>query len=99
MVWIPALVEVGLGTLALGPFLLHRIAVGRWRRTPLEYPAKTTKNDQPSIIVLLPVWNESLIIEKKLSNLASLEGPSVDLLLIDSASTDSTLKHAKVPAT
>lgn len=95
MVWIPALVEVGLGTLALGPFLLHRIAVGRWRRTPLEYPAKTTKNDQPSIIVLLPVWNESLIIEKKLSNLASLEGPSVDLLLIDSASTDSTLKHAK----
>ena len=95
MVWIPALVEVGLGTLALGPFLIHRLAVGRWQRMPLEYPLQDETSKPQPITVLLPVWNEELIIEQKLANLAEQEGKNVDLLLIDSASTDATVQRTR----
>ena len=49
----------------------------------------------PSVTVLLPVWNEELILKKKLDNLAS-QNMRFSLLLIDSASTDSTLSIAKL---
>ena len=44
--------------------------------------------------LLLPVWNEELIIEKKLSNLAKQDFKA-HLLLVDSASDDSTLSKAE----
>ena len=92
MVWIPALVEVGLGVAALAPFLVHRVSVGMWRKKGLEYPLHST--ELPSVTVLLPVWNEALIIEKKLTNLAA-QNMRFSLLMIDSASTDSTLSTVK----
>ena len=88
MVWIPALVEVGLGVAALAPFIVHRISVGMWRKKGIEYP--TTSTELPHVTVLLPVWNEALILEKKLNNLAA-QNMRVSLLIIDSASTDSTV--------
>jgi len=88
MVWIPALVEVGLGLAAFVPFLVHRIAVGRWKKQGIEYP--TVSSDLPNITVLLPVWNEALILKKKLDNLAA-QTMNFSLLVIDSASTDSTV--------
>ncbi len=88
MVWIPALVEVGLGLAAFTPFLIHRISVNRWRKQPVEYPTST--EILPPVIVLLPVWNEALIIKKKLKNLAA-QNMHFSLLVIDSASTDSTI--------
>ncbi len=93
MVWIPALVEVGLGVAALAPFLIHRISVGMWRKKGIEYPVHSA--ELPSVTVLLPVWNEELILKKKLDNLAS-QNMRFSLLLIDSASTDSTLSIAKL---
>ncbi len=95
MVWIPALVEVGLGGLALGPFLIHRISVGRWRKNPVAYPQHSAKLNNIPVTVLLPVWNEGLIIEQKLANLAAQTNVQVELLMIDSASTDNTLALAK----
>ena len=92
MVWIPALVEVGLGVAALAPFLVHRVSVGMWRKKGLEYPLHST--ELPSVTVLLPVWNEALIIEKKLTNLAA-QNMRFSLLMIDSASNDSTLSTVK----
>ena len=92
MVWIPALVEVGLGVAALAPFLVHRLSVGAWRKKGIEYPLATA--ELPPVTVLLPVWNEALILEKKLANL-SAQNMRFSLLLIDSASTDSTLATAK----
>ena len=88
MVWIPALVEVGLGLAAFAPFLVHRLSVGRWRKQGIEYP--TNHTDLPAVTVLLPVWNEGLIIEKKLDNLAQ-QNLRCSLLVIDSASTDKTV--------
>jgi cellulose synthase/poly-beta-1,6-N-acetylglucosamine synthase-like glycosyltransferase len=40
---------------------------------------------------LLPVWNESLIIEKKLGNLSKQLGGPYHLVIIDSNSTDNTV--------
>ena len=74
MVWIPAFAEIGLGALAFGPFLVHRWSVGRWRKTPLAYPQPDRKTEPCPVTVLLPVWNEALVIETKLANLASQEG-------------------------
>ncbi|MBT3477328.1 MAG: glycosyltransferase [Euryarchaeota archaeon] len=88
MVWIPALVEVGLGLAAFAPFLVHRLSVGKWRKQVNEYPVNDA--DLPAITVLLPVWNEGLIIEKKLDNLAQ-QNLRCSLLVIDSASTDETV--------
>ena len=88
MVWIPALVEVGLGLAAFAPFLVHRLSVGKWRKQGNEYPVNDA--DLPAITVLLPVWNEGLIIEKKLDNLAQ-QNLRCSLLAIDSASTDETV--------
>ena len=88
MVWIPALVEVGLGFAAFAPFLVHRISVGRWRKQGIDYPISSS--ELPQVTVLLPVWNEALILEKKLANLAA-QNIRFSLLVIDSASTDSTV--------
>ena len=88
MVWIPALVEIGLGIAAFTPFLVHRLSVGRWRKKGMEYPTNPT--NLPALTVLLPVWNEGLIIEKKLNNLAQ-QNLRFSLLVIDSASTDDTV--------
>ena len=88
MVWIPALVEVGLGLAAFAPFLVHRFSVGRWRKQAIEYPTNTEV--LPLVTVLLPVWNEALIVKKKLENLAA-QNMRFSLLVIDSASTDSTV--------
>jgi len=95
MVWIPAIAEIGLGALAFGPFLVHRWSVSRWRKSPLTYPEPTDVVASMPVRVLLPVWNEGLIIEKKLTNLATQTGPKVALLAIDSASTDDTVAQIK----
>jgi len=92
MVWIPAIVEVGLGIAAFAPFIIHRMSVGSWRKKGLQYP--TGSENLPEVTVLLPVWNEALIIEKKLLNL-SKQNLRCSLLLIDSASTDSTVSTAQ----
>jgi cellulose synthase/poly-beta-1,6-N-acetylglucosamine synthase-like glycosyltransferase len=80
---------VGLG-LFLAPFAIHRLNIWRWSKTPLEIPVD--KVDLP-ITVLLPVWNEEKVIQLKLKNLAKQE-VKTSLLLIDSASTDNTIKSA-----
>ena len=92
MVWIPALVEIGLGLTAIAPFLVHRISVGGWRKQGLEYPTASSK--LPNVTVLLPVWNESLIVKRKLNNLVA-QNIRFSLLVIDSASTDSTVSLLK----
>ena len=45
-------------------------------------------------IVLLPVWNEEFLIERKLEDLGQ-QGAEFKLVIIDSASTDATLSRAR----
>ena len=88
MVWIPALVEVGLGIAAFAPFLVHRLAVESWKKDANIYPS--AKADRAPVTVLLPVWNEALILTMKLNNLAA-QDMRCSLLIIDSCSTDETV--------
>ena len=83
--------EFGLAVIGLAPFALHRWSCGKWAKRQLECPEE---DSNLPITILLPVWNESLIIEKKLANLAK-QDVKADLLLIDSASTDDTLVKAR----
>jgi len=83
--------ELSLAVAGFAPFALHRWSCGSWMKQQLVCPEEMSGLD---MTILLPVWNEGLIIENKLSNLAKQDFKS-KLLLIDSASTDDTLSKAK----
>ena len=91
MVVVPAIIEgVAMGVAAL-PFVLHRWDMYRWDRDHRQHHAPKGTNHSERLTVLLPVWNEATVIEKKLDNLAAQNQP-MHLLVVDSASTDSTLE-------
>ena len=92
MVWVPAIAEAALGTLAFFPFLKHRISISRWLKKPIQYPEKPPK--QP-LMILLPIWNEAKIIKQKLDNLSMNTEIPCSLLIIDSASTDDSVTLVK----
>ena len=83
--------ELGLAAIGFAPFALHRWSCGNWVKQKLECPEELSGLD---ITILLPVWNEELIIEKKLANLAKQDFKA-SLVLVDSASDDATLSKAK----
>ena len=83
--------ELGLAAIGFTPFAIHRLSCGSWVNDKMECPEELSGHE---ITILLPVWNEELIIERKLSNLAK-QGFRAHLLVIDSASSDSTLEKTK----
>ena len=83
--------ELALATIGLAPFAIHRLSVGQWAKERLICPEKDSNLE---ITVLLPVWNESLIIEQKLADL-SAQSRNVSLLIVDSASDDDTVSKAE----
>lgn len=50
----------------------------------------------PSVTIIIPTYNEEIVIERKLRNVLELDYPKekVEIILVDSASTDATLKKA-----
>ena len=90
MVVVPAAVELGACAFALLPFLQHRWDMYRWDRDHRLEHRPQGKQYREQLTFLLPVWNEALVIEKKLDNLAQ-QGVEARLVVIDSASTDSTV--------
>jgi hypothetical protein len=80
--------ELGLAAIGFAPFALHRWSCGNWAKQELKCPELDSNLE---ITILLPVWNEGLIIENKLASLAK-QDIKADLLLIDSASSDDTLE-------
>lgn len=91
--WWPVAVETAALAWALGPFIRHRIDMGRWAAGPLN-PSHHEPPTGQSLTVLLPVWNETAVIERKLSNLAE-QDVRLDLHIIDSASNDDTVERAR----
>ena len=59
--------ELGLAAVGFAPFALHRWSCSKWLSQQLQCPEEMSGLD---MTILLPVWNEGLIIEKKLANLA-----------------------------
>ena len=102
MLWV-ALAE---GAVALWfglPFLAHRqrcVAAMKSPWTPKTEPL--TPQAMPEVVVLIPTWNESGVIERRLADLAAqrIEGGTladagVRVMLIDSASEDGTAELAE----
>ena len=50
--------------IGMAPFAWHRLSCMRWMKKSLDMPEE---DSNLPITVLLPVWNEALIIEKKIS--------------------------------
>jgi len=88
---VPAIVEGAAISMAILPFILHRWDMYRWDRDHRQQHAPMGTNHSERLTVLLPVWNEATVIEKKLANLAAQNLP-MHLLVVDSASTDTTLE-------
>jgi len=88
---VPAIVEGAAISMAILPFILHRWDMYSWDRDHRQQHAPMGTNHSERLTVLLPVWNEATVIEKKLANLAAQNLP-MHLLVVDSASTDTTLE-------
>ena len=87
-----ATTEVVLGALVVIPMLIYRIKAKRWQRINLEYPEESHETE---LMILLPIWNEGLVIEKKLADLNRDYSFKTSLLVIDSASSDDSVEKVK----
>jgi len=94
MVVVPAMVEGAALGVALLPFLRHRWDMYRWDRDHRNDHHPKGSDHHEALTLLLPVWNEAKVIEKKLANLAE-QGVEANMVIIDSASTDNTVALAE----
>ena len=84
-----AVTEIVLGVLVALPLLIYRSKAKRWNRLALDYPQESHETE---LMILLPIWNESLVIEKKLDDLNRNYPFKTSLLVIDSASSDDSVE-------
>ena len=84
-----AVTEIVLGVLVVLPLLIYRSKAKRWNRLALDYPQESHETE---LMILLPIWNESLVIEKKLDDLNRNYPFKTSLLVIDSASSDDSVE-------
>ncbi len=75
--------------------LTYYLIVRRWYTRPWNV---SVQNHTPEVTVVLPTYNEEKFIERKLENVYEQEYPKdrVEVLIIDSASTDKTVEIAKL---
>ncbi len=57
----------------------------------------TDRNYKPSVSIIIPTYNEEILIEKKIKNTFELMYPEAkkEIIIVDSASTDNTIKVVK----
>ena len=76
--------------------ILSRLATASWARKPLpDFPSGIV--DLPNITLVIPTWNEELIIEEKLAEISSQDYPNelLEVIIIDANSRDLTVNLAK----
>ncbi|MFB6115955.1 MAG: glycosyltransferase family 2 protein [Candidatus Nanosalina sp.] len=54
-----------------------------------------TPDEWPSVSILVPAYNEESVVGDSLENLLSIGYPDLNVIFVDDASTDSTLKKAR----
>jgi poly-beta-1,6-N-acetyl-D-glucosamine synthase len=61
------------------------------------YNISIVQDRQPTISIIIPTYNEATVIKEKLSNISLSDYPSdkIDLIVVDSGSTDNTAKLAR----
>lgn len=65
----------------------------KWSKSTLPDVEKLGKDHLPKISLILPTWNEEKVIEAKLEDVENQEYPNhlLEVIIIDSASSDSTI--------
>ena len=93
------LVELGLANITMIPFAYYFAKMKLSKAKMLERPEEVPKS---KILILLPIWNEQVVIKSKLDNLkqevqmVGIEsGNEISILIIDSASTDKSVEFCK----
>ena len=68
-------------------------AINNWSKVDKSRPVKKKEIDLPHMTVVLPTWNESIVIQGKLEDIRSQEYPDelLEVIVIDSATDDSTV--------
>jgi poly-beta-1,6-N-acetyl-D-glucosamine synthase len=90
VVWIIlGLVHIGIPLAYFG--VMRRVAASR------DYGLKMSLEWEPSVSIIVPTYNESSVIEKKLRNLAEMDYPTekIEIVVVDSASSDGTAQQAR----
>src|SRR6266566_4366846 len=61
------------------------------------YGLNLSNDWEPTVSIIVPTYNESPVVEKKLRNLSEVDYPKdkVELIVVDSASSDGTAKQAR----
>ena len=90
------LVWVVLGIVHLGVPLAY-FGVMKRVASLRDYGLKMSLEWEPSVSVIVPTYNESPVIEKKLRNLAEMDYPKekIEIVVVDSASSDGTPEQAR----
>ncbi len=88
--WV-SLAVVHLGVPVAYFVMMRRIASNR------HYQLDLDENQEPSVSILIPTYNEGTVIERKLANITQIEYPTekLEVIVIDGASTDDTVAVAK----
>jgi poly-beta-1,6-N-acetyl-D-glucosamine synthase len=83
------LVHLGIPLAYFG--IMKRLASSR------DYGLKMSVEWKPSVSIIVPTYNESPVIEKKLRNLAEIDYPTekIEIIVVDSASSDGTADQAR----
>lgn len=92
----PETIALTLAAIHFGtPLLYYWYAKTRW--LPKPWNIKTDPNYTPKITIIVPTYNEEKLIQKKLDNIHQQEYPrdKMEIIIIDSASTDKTIEKAK----
>jgi len=92
MLDILALVQVSAAIIGISPFVFFWIRMKKYSKRPLEIPRESV--DFPSLTIVVPVWNEEMVLSAKLDDLVKQDYPKdrMEILVIDSHSSDSTME-------
>lgn len=66
-----------------------------WRTRQNECLESVDSQSLPSVTILVPAFNEALIIERTIDNLLQLDYPNYDIIVVDDGSTDQTFDLVK----
>ncbi|MCK5342148.1 MAG: glycosyltransferase [Candidatus Heimdallarchaeota archaeon] len=92
---LPLLISLTITTLTSIYFLRYCKELTKHMTTDLNLNTDTSY--QPTVSIIIPTYNESLVIENKIKNTLSLNYPleKTEIIVIDSASTDDTANIAQ----
>ena len=92
MLDILALIQMSFAFIGVSPFIFYWNKMRNQSLQPMKIPPEP--EIWPCLTIVLPVRNEEIVLKKKLENLENQEYPidKIELFVIDSNSSDSTLK-------